>query len=118
MAKTNLNEMHQMADPWLSFEFELIIPYIPGETVRAGPIVGAPNNAGRGIKIDVETGNLAPRVAEVPFPGDLVGPFVVGRPGSVRWADQAQDILLRAFSMTMPAKCWWSSTSSIRFRRP
>lgn len=45
MAKSNLNEMHQIADPWLSFEFELVIPYIPGETLRAGPIVGAPNNA-------------------------------------------------------------------------
>ena len=35
MAKSNLNEMHQIADPWLSFEFELVIPYIPGETLRA-----------------------------------------------------------------------------------
>ena len=55
---------------WHLNEEALRRPKGEGKTTPVDALFGAPNSVGGSVKIDVETGNFAPRVAEAPFPGE------------------------------------------------
>lgn len=55
---------------WHLNEEALRRPKGEGKTTPVDALFGAPNSAGGGVKIDVETGNFAPRVVKAPFPGE------------------------------------------------